>query len=203
MVGQALEDGGPHREGPAYGRSCTRPTSGGWRRLQRPFQRSRRACKEAPTDLEVANLPPVPPFPTAVDSSTGGTGGETQRLHVRYALWDVTGCCHDYSLAAWRDQATEEQLSVPGCRLYFPGYGFVRQGGAAAGVWAVAFEHRRRRGAGGCGGRGGGVVVWAGGFEGRRRGGDGGYEAGEGRARARRGGARDRRGQRGRLRAGG
>src|SRR4028118_290555 len=172
MVGQALEDGGPHREGPAYGRSCTRPTSGGWRRLQRPFQRSRRACKEAPTDLEVANLPPVPPFPTAVDSSTGGTGGETQRLHVRYALWDVTGCCHDYSLAAWRDQATEEQLSVPGCRLYFPGYGFVRQGGADDGFWAVAFEHRRR-------------------------GGDGGYEAGEGRARARRGGARGRGGQRG------
>ncbi len=47
-------------------------------------------------------------------------------MHVRYVLRDATGWYHNYSLATWCDRATEEQLSLPGCRLYFPGYGCVR-----------------------------------------------------------------------------
>ena len=47
-------------------------------------------------------------------------------MHVKYALWDATGGYHDYSPATWRDRAMEEQLSLPGCRLYYLGYGFAR-----------------------------------------------------------------------------
>jgi hypothetical protein len=47
-------------------------------------------------------------------------------LHVRYALWNATGWYRDYSPAAWRDRATEEKLSLPGSRLYYQEYGFVR-----------------------------------------------------------------------------
>ena len=31
---------------------------------------------------------------------------------VRYALWDATGWHRDYSPAAWRNQATEEQKRI-------------------------------------------------------------------------------------------
>ena len=47
-------------------------------------------------------------------------------MPVRYALRDATGWYHDYSLAAWRNRATEEQLSLPGSRLYYPEYRFAR-----------------------------------------------------------------------------
>ena len=64
----------------------------------------------------------------------GGIPGLLEMLHeegidgVRYALWDTTGWHRDHRdySPAWRDRATEEQLSLPGSRLYFPGYGFAR-----------------------------------------------------------------------------
>ena len=76
--------------------------------------------------VQLSNLPWYPRREYPVTHSTGGTGGKSQRLHVRYALWDATGGYHDYSPATWRDRAMEEQLSLPGCRLYYLGYGFAR-----------------------------------------------------------------------------
>jgi hypothetical protein len=43
---------------------------------------------DAASDLEDANLPPVPPVDESTNVRTGGTGGKTQNLHVRYAFWD-------------------------------------------------------------------------------------------------------------------
>jgi hypothetical protein len=76
------------------------------------------------------NLPPVPPgtalfkdkttriypryprWQLPVTHFTGGTGGKTQRLHMRYTLWDATGWHRDYSPPAWRNRATEEQKRI-------------------------------------------------------------------------------------------
>lgn len=88
------------------------PTRGSSRRgLRFHFEGGTAALGHGTTSYhQVRNRDPVGCVLPPVTSAQ--TGGKTQPLRVRYALWNASGWHRNYSPTAWRSRATEEQKRI-------------------------------------------------------------------------------------------